>query len=339
MTSSQEAQGSGLTAQGSQLIPHSSTVVTASTQVQDTYYGSPVIKAPHWKWLIINYFFCGALAGGGFTIATLAELFSKDRGLVRAGRYLSFAALVPSMPLLILDLGRPERFLNMLRIVKLRSPMSLGSWALTGLGLFSGLAAGLQLLADMTHRDLLPGPRRLIGVLGLPFSVFVAGYTGLLLAITNVPLWAKNYLLMGPTFMASAFSSTFAALSIILGFGEGDRERSAKGVARAEVICLSAELGLLTVGIIRLGGLGKPLTTGKWGMLFWPLTYVNGIVLPLILQLTGPARGNNRTRAQRTATALQVLAGGYVLRMLMIFAGRESANRPADYFEYTSRER
>ena len=179
-------------------------VVTASTEVSESYYNMPVIKAPHWRWLVINYFFLAALTGSTSTIATLAELFSGDRALVRAGRYLSFAALLPCPPLLVLDLGRPERFLNMLRIVKLKSPMSLGSWALSFHGLFCGALAALQLLADLTGRDLLAGPRRALGIAGLPFAGFVSGYTGLLLAATNVPLWARNYLLLGPTFIASA---------------------------------------------------------------------------------------------------------------------------------------
>src|SRR4051812_40936790 len=89
------------------------------------YYGVPVIHKPHWKWLIIVYFFLGGISGASYVIASLSHLFgpNQDRRIVRAGRYLSFATLIPCPVLLILDLGRPGRFLNMLRIVKLRSPM------------------------------------------------------------------------------------------------------------------------------------------------------------------------------------------------------------------------
>src|SRR5205807_957338 len=129
-------------------------------------------------WLIIVYFFCGGIAGASFTIGTIANLVSRDRAVERAARYLSMAALIPCPPLLILDLGRPERFLNMLRILKLRSPMSLGSWALNGLGICATIAAGLQLVSDLTQRDVLPGLRRTVGIIGLPFSIFISGYTG-----------------------------------------------------------------------------------------------------------------------------------------------------------------
>jgi formate-dependent nitrite reductase membrane component NrfD len=102
-------------------------------------------------------------------------------------------------------------------------------------------------------------------------------------------------------------------------------------------MCLSTELVALTAGLIHLGKLGKPLTTGRYGRLFWPGTYIGGILLPLGLQLTGPVQGKSGSRPRRVITAFLVLSGGFILRMLMIFAGRESANRPEDYFEYTRR--
>jgi formate-dependent nitrite reductase membrane component NrfD len=293
----------------------------------------PVIKAPHWRWLVITYFFCGALAGGGFVVGTVADFFSRDRALIRAARYLSLAALLPSPPLLILDLGRPERFLNMLRIVKLRSPMSLGSWALSGLGMFSGVVAGLQLLSDLRGKPAMPAVSRIAEILGMPFAIFVCGYTGVLLAITNVPVWARNTYLLGPTFVASAFSSTFAALSLILGITGGGKKTEV-GLARAETAALATELTLLMAGVARLGKLGRPLTAPPLGLLFWPWTVGLGLVTPLLLHLGG--RGRERSLGVRILTSLLVLSGSYSLRMLMVFAGRKSAERPEDYFEMTN---
>jgi formate-dependent nitrite reductase membrane component NrfD len=308
---------------------------TTSDSVRDTYYGLPVIKPPHWRWLVITYFFFGALAGGAFVVGTVADFFGRDRGLTRAARYLSMAAIIPSPPLLILDLGRPERFLNMLRIVKLRSPMSLGSWALSGLGAFSGIVAGLQLLSDLRGKEVMPWARRASEILGMPFAIFVCGYTGVLLAITNVPIWARNTYLLGPTFVASAFSSTFAALSLILGI-TGERKETGVKLAQAETVAIGTELSLLLLGLARLGKLGRPLTAPPLGLLFWPWTVGFGMVVPLLIQLTGPARGKDRPLALRVLTSLLVLSGSYSLRMLMIFAGRRSAARPEDYFEMTN---
>ncbi len=311
-------------------------VRTTAAEVRDTYYGMPVIKTPHWRWLVIFYFFFGALAGGTYTIGTIADLFSKDRTLQRACRYLSFVAVLPCPPLLVLDLGRPERALNMFRVLKLRSPMSLGSWALLGLGMVSSASAGLQLLCDLKRdSSCFKSLRRAIGIAGLPFSIFISGYTGVLLAATNVPLWARNYLLIGPTFIASAFSGSFAALSVVLGVRNHERPGTTRALARAETVCLSTELVALTAGLVHLGDLGTPLTRGRIGKYFWPGTYVGGIILPLVFQLSGPVRGRSKSRLARTASALLVLAGGFILRMSMVLAGRESANRPGDYFKYT----
>jgi formate-dependent nitrite reductase membrane component NrfD len=310
--------------------------ITASDQVRSSYYDIPPIKAPHWRWYIINYFFLGGISGAAFAISALGDLVSEDGEIARAGRYLSIAALLPCPVLLILDLGRPERFLNMLRVVKLRSPMSLGSWALLFLSVFSGMAAFCQLLADLTHRTFLVGPRRVCGVLGLPFALFMSGYTGVLLAATNVPLWARNSLLWGPTFVSSSFSSTLAALSLILGRDRKRHPDTMNRMAQAEVICLSTELALMGAGIVRLGELGKPLTHGRWGKLFWPITVVGGLILPLGLHLGQSNREDDPYYRSRIA-ALLVLIGSYTLRVLMIFAGRESASRPADYFALTSK--
>lgn len=98
---------------------------------------------------------------------------------------------------------------------------------------------------------------------------------------------------------------------------------------------LASELALLTAGILRLGRLGRPLTRGKLGAIFWPVTYLSGILIPLALH-TVALVGRRRLSARiRLLNALQVLAGSFALRMLMIFAGRESANRPEDYFDLT----
>src|SRR5206468_8063843 len=119
----------------------------------------------------------------------------------------------------IADLGRPERFLNMLRVFKPTSMMNLGSWGLTVFGLFTGVAVVAQLLHDVGPRvplaRLIAQPLRLLSWLGLPPAMFVGSYTGLLLTATNVPLWAGNRLLMGPLFFSSALSTGLAATSLV----------------------------------------------------------------------------------------------------------------------------
>src|SRR5205814_8631215 len=105
---------------------------------------------PFWRWEIIWYFFFGGLAAGTYIIASIASLFGSrdDRVVARTGYYLSLLALLPCPPLLIKDLGHPERFLNMLRIIKVRSPMSMGVYGLLSFSLFSGITAVIQAARD-----------------------------------------------------------------------------------------------------------------------------------------------------------------------------------------------
>jgi formate-dependent nitrite reductase membrane component NrfD len=79
------------------------------------------------------------------------------------------------------------------------------------------------------------------------------------------------------------------------------------------------------------------LTKPPLGLIFWPITVGLGLIAPLILQLTGPVQGKPSSRTRRTLTSTLVLAGGFSLRALMIFAGRKSANTPEDYFELTKK--
>lgn len=310
-------------------------VTTATSGVENTYYGLPVIRAPNWHWLVVHYFFLGSLAGGGFVLSVIADLLGKDRAIVRAARYLSAVAILPCPALLALDLGRPDRALHMLRIVKLRSPLNLGSWALLAMGGFSTLSGALQLASDVLGREILAVPRRVLGIAGLPFSYFLSGYTGLLLAVTNVPLWAKFWPFMGPSFMCGAFSNSLAAISLILQAGGEEQPETVRDLARAEVACLATEATLLTAGLVKTGKLSKPLTASRWAFVFWPATYFGGILIPMALHLTGPARSKETSPRRRMLTSIMVLIGGYCLRASMVFAGHKSAERPEDYFEYT----
>ncbi len=128
----------------------------AARELQEPgYYDYPVLKEPFWGWEIILYFFFGGLAAGCYVLASIAALFGsrEDRAVTRAGYYLSLLALLPCPALLIKDLGRPERFLHMLRMFKARSPMSTGG-RIWRLNLFartlSLLSAILYLTADKT---------------------------------------------------------------------------------------------------------------------------------------------------------------------------------------------
>jgi formate-dependent nitrite reductase membrane component NrfD len=307
------------------------------------YYGLPVLHRPHWKWLVISYFFFGGIAGASYVVASLADLAGgrANARIARAGRYLSFAALLPCPPLLILDLGRPERFLHMLRVVKLRSPMSLGTW---GLLLFSACSV-LAALGQAARDGLLPTrslprplgavPARAVGLLGTVPALFISGYTGVLLAATAVPLWTKSYLLLGPLFLASALSSAAAALTALLALWPGTPRAALERLARIERLALGTELALLLAERLVLGRtLARPLAEGHTGRVLRAMVG-GGLLLPLALHaLARPASGL-AGRAVALASSLLALAGGFGLRYVVVMAGHVSADDPAATFVLT----
>jgi formate-dependent nitrite reductase membrane component NrfD len=318
---------------------------SAGDEARASYYGLPVLHAPHWGWLVIAYFFLGGLSSAAYVIAFVASLVGGEsaRPIVRAGRYLSLAALLPCPPLLIADLGRPERFHHMLRVLKLRSPMSVGTWGLTLFGLFSGLLAVMQaaddgLLARLRWlaRLLRPVPRAPVSALGACLGFFVAGYTGVLLGITAVPAWAKNRLLLGPLFLCSAMGSAGAALALLLTPFRSCREALAR-LHRLEAATLPAEAVLLAAAHANLGPvIGRPLREGtlarvwRWGV------WGGGVALPLLLRLL--ARRAGRAAGPLNALAsLASLVGGLCLRYVMVRLGAASAGDPEATFEFARR--
>ena len=305
------------------------------------YYGVPPIKKPHWQWEIVLYFFLGGIASGAYTIATLAEVYgdARHRNLVRAGRYIALPCLLLSPPLLIKDLGKPSRFFNMLRIFKIKSPISMGTWGLVAFSGFAGLSAAAELAAQGVGRGTLPArlilllPRDWIGRAGTFFALFVGGYTGVLLSATAVPLWSRNRYLLGPTFISSALSTGAAAITAALTLAGQDDHETMAALEEIESVALTAEISLLAAQGVHAGRLAQPLLTGKYSTLFVPGVLL-GMVVPLLAQLNGLRRGR-RTRLGRLATSLLVLAGGLMLRYTLIYAGKHSADDPAAYFAQT----
>src|SRR5947209_377809 len=307
-------------------------------QAEPSYYDYPVLKRPFWGWEIIWYFFFGGLAAGTYIVASIASLFGSqdDRVVARTGYYLSLLALLPCPPLLVKDLGHPERFLNMLRIIKVRSPMSMGSWALFIFSLFSGVAAVIQAARDgilgkwWGARLLAALPQKLFALPGMGFAAFLGGYTGVLLSATSIPLWSRSKL-MGAIFISSALSTSTALISIVLRL-IGVPGKVLHKLERLEWTAMLVELtGLLTF-LRNSGRAARPLVgngPGEHGATFWRFMFGGGLVLPWLLQslllLLGRRSGKTASMGGGLLISLLVLVGGYFLRHTMIHAGHTSS--------------
>ena len=293
--------------------------------------------SPHWGWYIVLYFFIGGLAGGCYFIAALIDHFGRpqDRPLARLGYYVAFPCVLLSGLLLTVDLSRPLRFWHMLierntfePMFKPWSPMSIGSWALMIFGFFSFISF-MGALAE-EDRPRWPALTRLrwpafrvvrshrivsvvVAVLGGISGLFIAGYTGVLLAVTNRPIWSDTPLL-GMLFIVSA-ASTSAALLMLLAQRYG--WRGLPGVAaleRMDGLVLALELLVLIAVMVSLG----PALRGWlniWGVLLGVVIVV-GMIAPLVLSWS-----HRRSSPANLATvATLVLVGGFLLRVVVIFS-------------------
>src|SRR3954454_7369154 len=155
-----------------------------------------MMKAPVWTWEVPLYFWFGGMAAGASFVGLACDI-AGDEHSARIARRVALGALLPSPPLLIKDLGRPELFYNMLRIFKPRSPMSMGSWCLTVFGGLVSAAVGADLLGR-------PRVARGLGAANAVVGGYLGSYTGVLLASTAVPLWARSRLFLGPIFVSTA---------------------------------------------------------------------------------------------------------------------------------------
>jgi hypothetical protein len=277
------------------------------------YYGLPLLKPPTWTWEVPLYFFAGGAAGAASVIAAVAG--GRDPVLSRDARFLSALGAVVSPVLLISDLGRPARFLNMLRVFKPQSPMSVGAWTLV----FFSSASTAAALADLAEeRCVAP---RLVRVLGPPAGLAAAAsglvmatYTGVLTGATAIPVWAESAALLPVHFAASGLATAGALLELA---GNRSRALNRLGLAAAAVETgIGAALEVSRRPALepaKKGWSGRAIRAG--GLLSGPL--------PMAMRLLFP----RSKRARRFAAASSVI-GSLLTRAGWVAAGKASAKDP-----------
>ncbi len=272
-------------------------------------------KNPAWSWYIVWYFFVGGVAAGAYFMAALADLFGKerDRSVSRIGYALALPLTLILPVLLTLDLGMPLRTFYMFRLFKTGSPMSIGSWALLGFGLFAVLSLILVLAEGRAGPEgavRLRRFRQVVAVPGMLFGFFIASYTGVLLGATNRPIWGGNAWI-GPLFIASAASTGVAAIALLPARGGFAEFR------RLDLFATALEALLLVLFVQSLGAGAAMFLTGSLAPLFWGAVVVAGVTLPFLIQAFA-----RRGRGLEVVTAGLVHIGGFALRYLVLFSGQ-----------------
>jgi formate-dependent nitrite reductase membrane component NrfD len=281
--------------------------VAAGDQVR-TYYNRPVIKEPVWTWEIPVYFFCGGMAGAAATLATVARAAGNER-LADAAGTIALGGALASPPLLIADLGRPDRFHHMLRVFKPTSPMSVGSWILAAFAPAAGGAAALRMLGWLPHTQ------RVLEAVGAVLGPALSTYTAVLVANTAVPVWHDARTELPMVFAGgSAASAGAAAMLLVPPEQAGPARRLAVLGVMTEVLA-SARMKR------HLGTLAEPYHRGRSGMLSKAATGLSATGAALIGVM-------GRRKSAAVAGAALTLAGAATERWAVFKAGFVSAADP-----------
>lgn len=275
-----------------------------------SYYGKPIINPPVWKSLnIAGYFFLGGLAGAGSVLAVGAQLTGRPH-TARAMKISSLVAITGSLAALVHDLGRPARFLNMLRVLKPTSPMSVGSWLLMGYGPAAGAAAVLDLTG------LFPRLERAATAGAAVLGPAVAAYTAVLAADTAVPAWHGGHRELPFVFVGSAAVAASGMALVAAPVTENAPART------AAIFGATLELSAAAVMRYRLGMVAETYRQGKAGR-WMRAAEVASAAGAATAALLG---GRRRTAAVLGGAAL--LAASACTRFGVFDAGMRSARDP-----------
>lgn len=293
----------------------------------DTFFTGP----PDWSWLVILYFFFGGIAGGTYFLAALLRIFGteRDRHVARLGFLVAFPASLLCAPLLILDLTRPERFWHMiiesqtgLPLFKYWAPMSVGSWALLVFSAFAFLSflGALVETGTLNWRFtsfLYAGlPSLIIMGLGTIAGFFLASYTGVLLSVTNRPIWADSNLL-GMLFLFSAASTSAALLILLTRWRGGAWDEPVQWLSRVDRWTKVLELVTLAALVVSLGAVAVAWLNA-WGVLLVVGVILLGIAVPLLLHFRPYLLG----RVSVPTAAALGMVGALVLRIVIVFSAQ-----------------
>ncbi len=283
-----------------------------------SYYGRPILKQTVWKRQIPAYFFFGGMSGAASLLALGARLTGNEPLRRRAG-LLSAAGVVVSPALLITDLGRPQRFHHMLRVLKVTSPMSVGTWILQAAGGASGTAAALDLLGLYPRVRLTA--EVVAGVLGAPLST----YTGAVLAQSAVPAWHEARRELPFLFAGSSAAAAGGMLALATPPAE------ARPARRLALLGAVTELAAGRAMKRRLGFLAEPYdrdVAGRYARLAKSATTAGAGILAVA----------GRRRLGAGVGGALLVAGSALTRFAVFEAGKASAADPA-YTVRLQRER
>ena len=298
------------------------------------------VRAPQWTWYILFYFFFAGLAGGAYVLSTLLRLAGghRDEPAARLGFYISLPATLICPILLTADLGASwSRFWHMLVDVtpgdtglnfKYGSPMSVGVWALLVFGFFVAVSA-----LDTWFRDRRGRPSGILGasigrvfnIVGAIFGLFIASYTGVLLSVSNQPVWSDTWAL-GGLFLASGLSGAAAAITLLVRY-RPDAAASLERLRVADAYFSILELVLLVAFFATVAVAGTAGRILPW-LPLWIIALIGigasmmGIRQPTRVQASGESAAVAPVAMEATVVSILVLIAVLAMRAAVIFSAQ-----------------
>jgi formate-dependent nitrite reductase membrane component NrfD len=285
-----------------------------------TYYNQPVLQTPVWIWTVPVYFYAGGTAGAALTLAGAAQLFGGGRldGLVQACEWIGAAGLTAGSALLIADLGKPSRFLNMMRVFRPTSPLNLGSWLLGGGASAAGVAAVFGRAAEPL-RSLGRLAGFTAGLLGIPLT----GYTGVVLSNTVIPAWHDARREWPVLFVASSMTGAASLLDILDLSRREHRVVRTFGLLGKAAEAVSARC--VERRIAQVPATAHPFRRGRASLL-WRAAQLLGIASLVTALLP------RQTRKKRIASAVMGTASSLCVRFASLEIGMASSQNPCAAF-------
>jgi formate-dependent nitrite reductase membrane component NrfD len=283
---------------------------------------NPSFQAPDWGWWIVLYFFFGGITGGTYFAAAWLDLFgdARDRGAIWLGHVLAFPLLLLCAVFLVIDLGQPLRFWHMvfqserlpLPMLKAYSPMSLGSLILTVFGAVAFLSFLDAVLAGRDGRLHAADNRvgKVVSAIGAAGGLALAGYTGVLLNVTNLPVWGTSPWL-GALFLFSGVSTGIAFLLLV---ARRYPSTTLEKLEEADNYMMILEAIALLLFLLGLGVIGSRFILNNPPVLaLFLVVAVVGLAVPFALRFIP-----RRPAAFAALSSACVLVGGFVLRWAVL---------------------
>ncbi len=278
-----------------------------------TYYDRPLLKLPVWEWVIPAYYYVGGLTGASLVLSAAAQLHDSERhdSLIRRCHWIALAGSATSAGCLVYDLGRPERFLNMLRVFRPTSPMNMGAWILSGVG---GTAPVALLLRGRGGFFGFVGSA--FGYLAGLFGAGLATYTGVLVTVSAVPIWQQSRRVMPILFGAAAAGSVGSLFNLLV---DNKQELALTGV-----FGMAGQLAELGAGIAmeqqasEVERVGRPFRAGVSGAMWRTAAALTAgsVILGLL---------PGKSRAKRVTAGLLGTFGSLLMRLSIEQLGKASA--------------